>query len=154
MCTLSLYHDHRWLVILVLLLSMYILSMYTVSIYHVIKSINRLIAHSFNTLLLYTLSQPSHNSPATLPQPTIFLSPLYTGAEALISHVITPPSLLPQSHTHPLEPLLNKPLPSPPFYTGAEALISHVITQRVGVPCAHAPAFASGTLSDRFHTLS
>ena len=29
------------------------------------------------------------------------------------------------------------------FIAGAEALISHVITQRVGVPCAHAPAFST-----------
>jgi hypothetical protein len=26
---------------------------------------------------------------------------------------------------------------------GAEALISHVITKKLGVPCAHAPAFAA-----------
>lgn len=25
---------------------------------------------------------------------------------------------------------------------GAEALISHVVTKRLGIPCAHAPAFA------------
>jgi hypothetical protein len=31
---------------------------------------------------------------------------------------------------------------------GAEALISHIITQRLGVPCAHAPAFAATDTSD------
>ena len=31
---------------------------------------------------------------------------------------------------------------------GAEALISHVVTQRLGVPCAHAPAFALTDGSD------